>query len=113
MNLFVDGMLACTQTLSTDARPEVRNCAARTLFLVVASQGARLSAAAWEEVVWQLVFPLLRAVHHMAATSSREEVSQQPLSKVRIFEKGRFCMEICMKTILEGSWTAHMPKLAW
>ena len=58
-----------------DLRPEVRNSAVRTLFLVIASQGNRLSAETWEETVWQLVFPLIRSVHHMAATSSREEVS--------------------------------------
>ena len=59
----------------SDERPEVRNTAVRTLFLVVSSQGSRLSDAAWEEVLWQLLYPLLRSVHHMAATSSREEVS--------------------------------------
>jgi hypothetical protein len=58
----------------SDERPEVRNTAVRTLFLVVSSQGSRLSEEAWEEVLWQLLFPLLRSVHHMAATSSREEV---------------------------------------
>ena len=62
----------------SDVRPEVRNTAVRTLFLVVSSQGGRLSADAWEEVVWQLLFPLLRSVHHMAATSSREEVKYMP-----------------------------------
>lgn len=64
--------------MNADVRPEVRNCAVRTLFLVVASQGARLSSAAWEEVLWELVFPLMRAVYHMAATSSREEVRRAP-----------------------------------
>lgn len=60
--------------MMSDVRPEVRNTAVRTLFLVVSSQGSRLSDAAWEEVMWQLLYPLLRSVHHMAATSSREEV---------------------------------------
>lgn len=60
--------------MMSDERPEVRNTAVRTLFLVVSSQGSRLSDMAWEEVAWQLLFPLLRSVHHMAATSSREEV---------------------------------------
>ena len=60
--------------MSADMRPEARNSAVRTLFLVVVSQGSRLSKTAWEEVLWELVFPLLRAVYHMAATSSREEV---------------------------------------
>ena len=62
------------QGMMSDERPEVRNTAVRTLFLVVSSQGSKLSEVAWEEVLWQLLFPLLRTVHHMAATSSREEV---------------------------------------
>ena len=62
------------QGMMSDERPEVRNTAVRTLFLVVSSQGSKLSEEAWEEVLWQLLFPLLRTVHHMAATSSREEV---------------------------------------
>lgn len=47
----------------------------RTLFSVVASQGGRLSYGAWEECLWQMLFPLLRSVHHTAATSSKEEAS--------------------------------------
>lgn len=46
----------------------------RTLFAVVASQGTRFSHSVWEECLWQMLFPLLRSVHHTAATSSREEV---------------------------------------
>lgn len=57
-----------------DVRPEVRNSAVRTLFAVVAGQGGRMSSATWEECLWQMLFPLLRSVHHLAATSSKEEV---------------------------------------
>lgn len=53
----------------------MRNSGVRTLFAVVASQGTRLSHSVWEECLWQMLFPLLRSVHHTAATSSREEVS--------------------------------------
>ena len=63
----------CAQGLSTDARPEVRNSGVRTLFAVVAGQGGRMSRRAWEETLWQMLFPLLRSVHHTAATASREE----------------------------------------
>ncbi|EIE25629.1 hypothetical protein COCSUDRAFT_83636 [Coccomyxa subellipsoidea C-169] len=66
-------LLGALQGLSTDTRPEVRNSGVRTLFAVVASQGTRLSHSAWEECLWQMLFPLLRSVHHTAATSSREE----------------------------------------
>lgn len=68
------GSLTCVQGVSTDARPEVRNSGVRTLFSVVASHGARLSLAAWDEALWEILFPLMRTVHQMAATSSREEV---------------------------------------
>ena len=63
------------QGLSTDTRPEVRNTGVRTLFSVVISQGSHLSPAAWDEALWEILFPLLQSVHQMAATSSRTEVS--------------------------------------
>ena len=62
------------QGLSTDTRPEVRNTGVRTLFSVVISQGSRLSQAAWDEALWEILFPLLQLVHQHAATSSRTEV---------------------------------------
>lgn len=67
------------QQVSVDIRPEVRNSAVRTLYSVVASHGAHLSAAAWDEALWEILFPLLRTVHQMAATSSREEASYPPV----------------------------------
>ena len=60
---------------SADKRSEVGNCAVRTLFAVVVSQGNRMSSELWDECLWEILFPLLRAVHHMSVTSSREEVS--------------------------------------
>ncbi len=65
---------------STDIRSEVRNCAVRTLFAVVVSQGNRMSSELWDECLWEILFPLLRSVHHMSVTSSREEVCQHLLS---------------------------------
>ena len=65
---------------STDNRSEVRNCAVRTLFAVVVSQGNRMSSELWDECLWEILFPLLRSVHHMSVTSSREEVMQLPLT---------------------------------
>jgi C-terminal region of Mon2 protein len=62
------------QHLSTDARPEVRNSGVRTLFSVVVSHGAHLSPEQWQHCWWSMLFPLLRTVHHMSTTSSREEV---------------------------------------
>lgn len=63
------------QHLSTDGRPEVRNSGVRTLFSVVVSHGAHLSREQWQHCWWSMLFPLLRTVHHMSTTSSREEVS--------------------------------------
>lgn len=71
------------QQVSVDIRPEVRNSAVRTLYSVVASHGAHLSAAAWDEALWEILFPLLRTVHQMAATSSREEAQAEILGKVK------------------------------
>ena len=62
------------QLLSTDVRPEVRNSGVRTLYSVVVSHGSKLSDAQWEHCVWGILFPLLRTVHQMSVTSSREEV---------------------------------------
>ncbi|BDA41918.1 Protein MON2 homolog [Coccomyxa sp. Obi] len=76
-------LLGALQGLSTDTRPEVRNSGVRTLFAVVASQGTRFSHSVWEECLWQMLFPLLRSVHHTAATSSREEAAAEILGKVR------------------------------
>lgn len=63
------------QRLSTDTRPEVRNSGVRTLYSVVVSHGSKLSDAQWRQCFWGILFPLLRTVHHMSVTSSREEAS--------------------------------------
>ena len=52
----------------------MRNTGVRTLFSVVISQGGRFSEAAWDEALWEILFPLLQNVHQMAATSSKAEV---------------------------------------
>ncbi len=62
------------QHLSTDGRPEVRNSSVRTLFSVVVTHGGTLSPEQWQQAWWGMLFPLLRTVHHMSTTSSREEV---------------------------------------
>ena len=66
--------MPCLQGLSTDPRPEIRNSGMRTFFTVVVSQGAKLTPPTWDELLWEMMFPLLQTVHHMSATSSKEEV---------------------------------------
>ncbi len=66
--------MSLAQLLSTDVRPEVRNSGVRTLYSVVVSHGSKLSDTQWEHCVWGILFPLLRTVHQMSVTSSREEV---------------------------------------
>lgn len=78
--------VGCMQGISsTDNRSEVRNCAVRTLFAVVVSQGNRMSSELWDECLWEILFPLLRSVHHMSVTSSREEVSILCLQLTPVF----------------------------
>ena len=74
-----DQQACCAQGLSTDPRPEIRNSGMRTFFTVVVSQGAKLSAPIWDELLWEMMFPLLQTVHHMSATSSKEEVTSYAL----------------------------------
>ena len=77
--------MVLVQHLSTDGRPEVRNSGVRTLFSVVVSHGAHLSREQWQHCWWSMLFPLLRTVHHMSTTSSREEV-RAPAAEQSIFE---------------------------
>ena len=59
--------------ISKDARPEVRNSGARSLFAMVAAHGNRLSPGLWTACLWDKLFPLLRYSFHMSVTSSKEE----------------------------------------
>ena len=78
----------------TDSRPEVRNSGVRTLFSVVVIQGSKMSASMWDDCMWEILFPLLRSVHHMSVTSSREEVS-------------------CCCCLLSKVLTGHSTDLMW
>ena len=93
------------QSLSTDIRPEVRNSGVRTLYSVVVSHGAKLSEAQWRQCFWDILFPLLRTVHHMSVTSSREEASTYAphLSVLRL-------LLICSAR-LENAWQCKEPTI--
>ena len=67
--------------ISQDARPEVRNSGARTLFAMVSAHGNRLSMKIWEQCLWEKLFPLLRYSFHMSITSSKEEAEAALLGK--------------------------------
>ena len=71
------------QSLSQDARPEVRNSGARTLFAVVVNQGPRLSRGLWEQCLWDMLFPLLRHAFLMSATASKDEAEAMLLGQSR------------------------------
>ena len=108
----------CVQRVSIDTRPEVRNSGVRTLYSVVASHGARLSRSAWDEALWDILFPLLRTVHQMAATSSREEVIRCPhacywqqslISKLMAPFLCQCCSSGHHQSHMQG-WTSGSPK---
>lgn len=61
------------QGFGTDERPEVRNTAIDTLFMSISRHGHKLSPAMLEHCLWNLVFPLIDTVRHLAATSSKDE----------------------------------------
>lgn len=61
------------QGFGTDERPEVRNTAIDTLFMSISRHGLKLSPAMLEHCLWNLVFPLIDTVRHLASTSSKDE----------------------------------------
>ena len=63
---------------------QVRNSSVRTLFLAAGSHGGKFDGATWREVMWDLLFALVRHIYHMSHTSSCEEVQASELGK----EKG-------------------------
>ncbi|OAE34533.1 hypothetical protein AXG93_1247s1050 [Marchantia polymorpha subsp. ruderalis] len=76
-----DGLLLAVygviQGLGTDERPEVRNSAIRTLFQSVSGHGYKLSMSMWRHCLWNLMFPLVETVRHLAAISSKDEIGEE------------------------------------
>ncbi|KAL3691163.1 hypothetical protein R1sor_004814 [Riccia sorocarpa] len=76
-----DGLLLAVygviQGLGTDERPEVRNSAIRTLFQSMSGHGFKLSVSMWRHCLWNLMFPLVETVRHLAAISSKDEIGEQ------------------------------------
>ncbi|KAH6597282.1 hypothetical protein BASA50_004633 [Batrachochytrium salamandrivorans] len=55
-------LLGNLSELCSDDRPEVRNSANQTLFRTLAMNGQRLTLAAWDQCIWQILFPLLERI---------------------------------------------------
>lgn len=62
LNELWRNLLEQLSDLCTDPRPEVRHAANQTLFRTVTLQGGHLSEDVWEEVIWNVLFPLLEKV---------------------------------------------------
>jgi hypothetical protein len=58
---------------SIDKRPEVRNCAAQTLFKTITMHGSMFTLPVWSSIVWDVMFPLLEAVYATSASVGDED----------------------------------------
>jgi hypothetical protein len=70
---FLLAVYGVIQSLGTDERPEVRHSAIRTLFQSLSSHGHKLTLPMWKRCLWNLVFPLVDTVRHLASTSSKDQ----------------------------------------
>mmetsp|Transcript_5623 Transcript_5623/g.8694 ORF Transcript_5623/g.8694 Transcript_5623/m.8694 type:complete len:1334 (+) Transcript_5623:1-4002(+) len=61
--------------LSSDPRPEVRNCALRTLSSTLVTHGGVLGPSAWYMCMWHILFPAFQAVRQAAFDSSRSSAA--------------------------------------
>jgi hypothetical protein len=52
---------------------KVRHSAIRTLFQSLSSHGHKLTLPMWKRCLWNLVFPLVDTVRHLASTSSKDQ----------------------------------------
>ncbi|KAI4380307.1 hypothetical protein MLD38_006512 [Melastoma candidum] len=69
-------MLAGLSDLTTDPRPEVRNCALEVLFDLLNERGSKFSTAFWESIFHRVLFPIFDHVRHAGkegTVSSGEE----------------------------------------
>ncbi|KAI8800949.1 hypothetical protein BJ742DRAFT_839590 [Cladochytrium replicatum] len=57
--MYIFGTLS---QLCSDPRPEVRNSANQTLFRTIGINGKLLTLEAWDEFIWNILFPLLERV---------------------------------------------------
>ncbi|KAI8613010.1 hypothetical protein BC830DRAFT_514901 [Chytriomyces sp. MP71] len=74
MDILWMHLLAHLSQLCSDLRPEVRNSANQTIFKTIAINGKRLTLEAWDECIWNILFPLLERVK---ISSEQAELVQQ------------------------------------
>ncbi|KAJ3140096.1 hypothetical protein HK100_010473 [Physocladia obscura] len=71
-------LLAHLSHLCSDLRPEVRNTANQTIFKTISINGKRLSLDAWDECIWNILFPLLEKVK--ISSEQAEHIQHIPTS---------------------------------
>ncbi|KAJ3006215.1 UNVERIFIED_CONTAM: hypothetical protein HDU68_004209, partial [Siphonaria sp. JEL0065] len=74
MDILWMHLLAHLSQLCSDLRPEVRNSANQTIFKTIGINGKRLTLDAWDECIWNILFPLLERVK---ISSEQAELIQQ------------------------------------
>lgn len=62
LNVLWRNLLEQLADLCTDPRPEVRHAANQTLFRIITLHGAHLGEDVWDDVLWNVLFPLLEKV---------------------------------------------------
>ncbi|KAJ3237116.1 hypothetical protein HDU77_011688 [Chytriomyces hyalinus] len=62
MDMLWMHLLGHLSQLCSDLRPEVRNSANQTIFKTISINGKRLTLEAWDECIWNILFPLLERV---------------------------------------------------
>lgn len=63
-------MLAGLSDLTSNSRPEVRNCALEVLFDLLNERGSRFSASFWESIFHRVLFPIFDHVRHAGKENS-------------------------------------------
>lgn len=113
------------QSLSKDQRPEIRNCAMRTLFAAIVANSSLLSVESWRFVFHDILFPLFdatlersdRASHEtsdapelkkgvkMTMHHSRDTASKQWAETISLELKGfARVLKSCTRILLEEEW---------
>ncbi|KAK4486745.1 hypothetical protein RD792_006685 [Penstemon davidsonii] len=70
-------MLAGLSDLTSDPRPEVRNCALEVLFDLLNERGSRFSSSFWENIFQRVLFPIFDHVRHAGKESFGDEVLRE------------------------------------